>query len=149
MASANPWTPISEDEISEWRKDLPEGAIRETNTAHTAGLDETESDGATATIHTPPVTHIAQAAIPREVAEDIYGMMWKWGSSNRENFALMAQIVRNSNPDAFGHLSDDELATKIEQHAKDAAIKATQDAYEGQWDQGNDLDMWQGKPIIP
>jgi hypothetical protein len=77
-------------------------------------------------------------------------MVWEWAKGSRENFALMAQIVRHNNPAAYGHLSDDELATKIEQHAKDASRQATETVYKkNPWDRGNDLDMWQGKPVKP
>ncbi len=144
------WESISEDEVKDWRKHLDKGAIRETNTAHTVGYEEVESeDGESVSIDTPNTTptHIAQAAVPREVANDIFGMMWEWGKSSPDAYALMVQIMRNSDHAAFGHLSDDELRTKIEQHARDASRKATKMVYDGQWDKGNDLDMWQGKPV--
>ena len=144
--SAN-WEPISEDDVKDWRKHLDKGTIRESNTARTVGYEEVEADGDSVTITKAP-THIAQAAVPREVAQEIFGMMWEWGRKSPDAFALMVQIMRNSNPEAFGHLSDDELRTKIEQHAKDAARQATEDVYAGQWDKGNDLDMWQGKPLV-
>ena len=144
--SAN-WEPISEDDVKDWRKHLDKGVIRESNTARTVGYEEVEADGDSVTITKAP-THIAQAAVPREVAQEIFGMMWEWGRKSPDAFALMVQIMRNSNPEAFGHLSDDELRTKIEQHAKDAARQATEDVYAGQWDKGNDLDMWQGKPLV-
>ena len=150
MASDNPaWEPIEGDELAKWRRDLPKGAIRETNTAHTVGLDVAQSDGDTAAIDRPAVTPLTQIAVPREVAEEIFGMMWGWASRSRENFNLMAQMIRHNEPDAYGHLSDDELATKLEQHAKDAARAATEKAYADEWDRGNDLDMWQGKPVTP
>ena len=141
------WEPISEDDVKEWRKHLPKGAIRETNTARTVGYEEVESEDGDSAVMTKGPTHIAQAAVPREVAREVFGMMWEWGRKSPEAYALMVQIMRNSDHEAFGHLSDDELRTKIEQHAKDAARKATEDVYDGQWDQGNDLDMWQNKPL--
>lgn len=140
---------MDDDEIREHRRRLPKGHIRESNTAHSVGYDtDVEVEGDTATLQTPAPRSITEAAVPREVAEDIYGMIWNWARGSRENFALMAQVVRKSNPDSFGHLSDDELATKIEQHAKDAARKATEDTYKknNKWDVGNNLDMWEGKP---
>ncbi len=144
--SAN-WKPINEDEVKDWRKHLAKGTIRESNTAHTVGYEEIDSDdGDTVSVNTTP-THIAQAAVPREVANDVFGMMWEWGKSSPDAYALMVQIMRNSNHAAFGHLSDDELRSLIEQHAKDAARRATEDVYGKKWDQGNDLDMWQGKPV--
>ena len=77
-------------------------------------------------------------APPREVAEEIYGMMWKWAQKSRENFALMAKIVRHNNPLSFGHLTDEDLAAKIEGHAKDAARAATEKVYQARkWDRGN------------
>ena len=144
--SAN-WEPISEDDVKDWRKHLDKGAIRETNTAYTVGYDPIESDdGESATLTAP--THIAQAAVPREVANEIFGQIWEWACKSPDAFALMVQIMRNSNHEAFGHLSDDELRTLIEQHARDASRKATEGVYADQWDQGNDLDMWQGKPVF-
>ena len=148
MASKGPWKSISSDEIAEGRKHLAKGHTRETNTAHTVGYDSVEALDDQVSLTPMPQT-TAQAAPPREVAEEIYGMVWKWAQGSRENFQLMAQIIRTSHPDAYGHLSDDELATKIEQHAKDASRKATEDVYEENWDTGNDLDMWQGKPVTP
>ena len=53
-------------------------------------------------------------------------MMWEWAQSSPHAYALMAQIMRNGNPSAYSHLSEDELATHIEQHAKDAARAATE-----------------------
>ena len=77
-------------------------------------------------------------APPRQVAEEIYGQVWTWARKSPENFALMAQIVRHNNPLAFGHLTDEDLASKIEQHAKDAARAATQKVYQDRkWDRGN------------
>ena len=139
------WESISEDEVRDWRKTLNKGVIRESNTARTVGYDEIESDGDTATITTP--THIAQAAVPREVANEIFGMMWEWGTKSPDAYKLMVQIMRNSNRDIYGHLTDEELGAKIKQHAIDASRKATEDVYGGQWDKGNDLDQWQGKPV--
>lgn len=137
---------IGDKEIKEGRKRLPKGHTRETNTAHTVGYDQVDSDDDSVSLTVAP-THIAQAAIPREVADDIFGMMWDWGRKSPEAYALMVQIMRNSDHEAFGHLSDDELREKIEQHARDASRKATETVYADQWDKGNDLDMWQGKPV--
>ncbi len=146
MASPK-WESISQDEVKAWRKrPLEKGAIREWNTAHTVGYEEAESDdGESATIDTTP-THIAQTAVPREVANEVFGMMWEWGRKSPDAFSLMVQIMRSSDTAAFGHLSDDELRTLIERHARDAARKATEEVYK-KWDKGNDLDMWQGKPV--
>ena len=75
---------------------------------------------------------------PRKVADEIYGGMWKWAQSSPHAYALMAQIMRHGNPLAYSHLSEDELATHIEQHAKDAARKATETVYKDKnWDRGN------------
>ena len=156
MASANPlpaWEPIEGDELAKWRKDLPKGAIRESNTARTVGLDTVEADGDTVAFD--PSTKekrflpLTELATPRDVAEDIFGLMWVWAKASRENFQLMAQMIRHNEPAAYGHLSDDELATKLEGHARAASRKATEEAYRDEWDRGNDLDMWQGKPVIP
>ena len=154
MASDNElWTPINQDELKKWRRDLPKGSVRETNTAYYTGLEPAESDGDTAFLESSSsdgTVPLAQTAPPREVAEDIFGLMWLWAQQNPQNYALMAQMVRHNNPAAFGHLSDDELKTKLEQHAKDAGRKATEDVYkERSWDRGNDLDMMQGKPVTP
>jgi hypothetical protein len=140
---------MSAREIAEHRRTLPKGHVREQNTAHTVGLDPVEADGDSVTVSTPAVQQIAQAMPPREVAQDIYGMIWNWAKGDRKNFALMAQIVRNSYPDAYGHLSDDELASKIEQHARDAARAATEEVYSDRWDRGNNVDMWLGRPAMP
>ena len=66
------------------------------------------------------------------------------GPVKLEEMGLMEYI-----PHASLDLSDDELATKLEEHAKSAARKATEEAYKGEWDRGNDLDMWRGKPVKP
>lgn len=139
------------DEIAERRRHPapPKDVIREQNTAHTVGYEPVESDGDQVTIKTQPVNTIQEAAPAREVAEDIYGMMWNWAQGSRENFAVMAKIVKASNPASFGHLTDTELAVKIEQHARDAARKATEKLYRDKWDRGNNLDQWQGKAAMP
>ena len=137
---------MGEDEIKERRKHLEKGHTREQNTMHTAGYDTVEAVDDNVTIPMPQ--QVATAASPREVAEEIYGMMWLWAQGSRENFALMAQMVRTQEPGAYGHLSDDELATKMETHAKDASRKATEKVYKEQWDEGNNLDMWQGKGYV-
>ena len=162
MASANPlpaWEPIEGDELAKWRKDLPKGAIRESNTARTVGLDSVEADGDTVAFD--PSTKekrflpLTELATPRDVAEDIFGLMWVWAKASRENFQLMAQMIRHNEPAAYGHLSDDELATKLEGHARAASRKATEEAYRDEWDRGasvgggGDLDMWKGKPVTP
>ena len=75
---------------------------------------------------------------PRKVAEDVYGMIWKSAQKSPEAYALFAKVVRHNNPLQFGHLTDAELATQIEQHAKDAARKATETVYKDKkWDRGN------------
>ena len=153
MASANPqWEPISGDEAKEWRHHLDKGSIRESNTAKTVGYDQAEADDDTVRFDSTPTSPmtLTQLASPREVADDVFGQMWAWAKDSRENFALMAQMIRHNEPLAYGHLSDDELATKLEQHARDAARKATEKEFgDNEWDRGNDLDMWQGKPVTP
>ena len=153
MASPNElWTPIKEREIKEWRKHLPKGHVREVNTAYTTGLEQVGADGDTATMETPRggTVPLARTAPPREVAEEIFGLMWMWARENPANYAIMAQMVRHNNPNAFGHLSDDELRSKLEEHAKAAGRKATEEVYKDKnWDRGNDLDMARGKPVTP
>ena len=156
MASADPvpaWESIEGDELAKWRRDLPKGAVRETNTARTVGLDPVAADGDTVTFDDAASSErylpLTEIATPREVADQVFGMMWMWAKESRENFALMAQMIRHNEPDSYAHLSDDELATKLEEHAKSAARKATEEAYKGEWDRGNDLDMWRGKPVKP
>ena len=162
MASANPlpaWEPIEGDELAKWRKDLPKGAIRESNTAKTVGLDTVEADGDTVAFDPSTKENrflpLTELATPRDVAEDIFGLMWVWAKASRENFQLMAQMIRHNEPAAYGHLSDDELATKLEGHARAASRKATEEAYRDEWDRGasvgggGDLDMWKGKPVTP
>jgi hypothetical protein len=153
VASARPqWEPISEPEVKDWRRHLDKGAVRESNTAHTVGLDEVDSDGDTVTFDdaAPAPLMMTELASPREVADDIFGMMWTWAKGSRENFALMAQMIRHNEPESYGHLTDDELATKLEDHAKTASRKATEKEFaDREWDRGNDLDMWQGKPVTP
>ncbi len=149
MASAKKlWQPIGEDEIKDWRKRLPEGHVREDRVGTHASYDTVEAEGDQVTLTQNPVS-MAGAAIPREVAEDIFGQIYNWATSNRQAYQLMVKIMRQNNPAEFGHLSDDELEAKIKQHAQDAARKAVEDTYRGQWDKGNDLDMWQGKPVTP
>ena len=142
---------MSDDEIAERRRHPApaKGVTREQNTAHTVGYDPVEADGDQVVVSTPPVRTIQEAAPAREVAEDIYGMVWKWAQGSRENFAVMAKIVRAAEPAAYGHLSDDELATKIETHARDASRKATEKLYRDKWDKGNNADQWQGKAAMP
>lgn len=139
------------DEIRRHHRTLPKGHIRESRTATTVGYDPIDADGDTVSLDTKPVKPVSASdlAPPREVAEEIYGLVWQWAKQSRENFQLMARIVRHNNPASFGHLSDDELATKIEQHAKDAARKAAETVYSKGWDRGNDLDQAQGKPVTP
>ena len=152
MASDNElWTPLKGDELKEWRKDLPKGHVRESNTAR-HNYPTADSDGDVASLESPSdgTVPLARTAPPREVAEDIFGLMWLWAQQNPQNYALMAQMVRHNNPDSFGHLSDDELRTKLEDHAKEAGRKATEQVYkERTWDRGNDIDMMLGKPVTP
>lgn len=138
--------------MAKWRRDLSKGAVRETNTARTIGYDPINADGDTVQLDTAQSSpmKLTELASPREVADDVFGMMWQWAKGSRENFALMAQMIRHNEPDAYGHLSDDELATKLEEHAKGASRRATEKEFtENKWDRGNDLDMWQGKPVTP
>ena len=139
------------DEIKEWHKDLPEGHVRETNTAvHNYPTTDAEGDTATLESSSGGAVPLARTAPPREVAEGIYGLMWVWARENPANYAIMAQMVRHNNPEAFGHLSDDELKTKLEEHAKAAGRKATEQVFkDNKWDRGNDLDMARGKPVTP
>lgn len=151
------WQSIDEEGIRRWRRNLPKGHIRESNSAHTVGYDQVDADGNNVTIDVPsdeieeldktnPVTHIAQAAIPREVAEQIYGEIWAWATKNPQAYELMAQIVKHNNPE-WSHLSHDELKSKLKEHAQAAARAATEQVYEDNWALPADLDMWQGKPV--
>jgi len=153
VASVNPqWEPISEPEVKDWRRHLDKGSIRESNTAQTVGYERADAAGDTVMFDSTPSSpmKLTELASPREVADDVFGMMWQWAKDSRENFALMAQMIRHNEPDSYGHLSDDELATKLEQHARDASRKATVTEFAAnEWDRGNDLDMWQGKPVTP
>lgn len=146
------WEPISGDKLKAWRRDLPKGHTREVNTARHESYAVADSDGDDAFFtddDTSGYTPLTELASPREVADEIFGLMWTWAKGSRENFQLMARMIRHNEPDAYGHLSDDELSTKLEQHAKDASRKATENAYDDGWDRGNDLDMWQGKAVTP
>lgn len=126
---------------------LDKGHTLQTNTAHHTGpgwdpVDETDGSVEINVLgEEKPADRFygpGNTDEPRRVAEDIYGMMWKWAQSSPEAYALMAQITRHNNPLAFSHLSDDELATKIEQHAKDAARAATETVFKDEkWDRGN------------
>ena len=142
------WTPVSEQEVRDWRKGLKKGHVREINTARHDGWDTvTEEDGKVEV--TPPVTSIVQAAPPREVADEIFGMVWNWAQSNPEAYSIMAQMLRASYPAEYGHLSEDELRSKLKEHAKTAARTATEKVYREKWDRGNNLDHWQGKAAMP
>ena len=139
------WTPISQEEIKRWRKRLPKGWVREFNTATTVGLEPADPDGDDRVAFEKPSAKVTQPLPPRQVADDVFGQVWEWASKNRDNFRLLAQIVRHNNPSAFGHLTDDQLAEHLEQHAREAARKATRTVYQdsrNRWDHGNDLDMW-------
>ncbi len=144
MESTNHWTPISEKESKKRRETLPKGHTREQRVGRTVGYD---SDNDAVITPTPMPVSMAQAAVPREVADDIFGMIFEWAKGSRETYQLIMKIMRKSDPDAFGHLSDDELATKIEQHARDAARKATETVYKKHWDKGSVLDLWSGKSV--
>ena len=85
---------MSDGEISERRKHLEKGHTREQNTAHTVGFDSIEADGDEVTMDTiTKPTHISQAAIPREVAEEIFGDMWRWAQGSKENFAILQELA--------------------------------------------------------
>ena len=131
MSAKSLWTPIGEKEIKEKRKNLPEGHIRETNTArHTGqGWDQVASDGDTVTFEAE-ATPFVHPTMERDVAEEVYGMIWTWAQTSPEAYQIAIQIMRNSNPDAFGHMSNDELQTELQSHAEAAARKSTETVYE-------------------
>lgn len=141
---------MAEDEVRDWRKSLRKGHVREVNTARHEGWEKVEADDdGQVVVSTPPVTSIVQAAPPREVADEIFGMIWQWAQSNPEAYAIMAQMLRASYPAEYGHLSEDELKSKLKEHAKTAARTATETVYREKWDRGNNLDHWQGKAALP
>ncbi len=126
---------------------LKEGHQRETNTMHHLGAGWAPADETDGTVEVNVLGQEKPAKRfygpgnteePRRVAEDVYGQMWKWAQSSPEAYALTAQIMRHNNPSAFSHLTEDELAAQMEQHAKDAARKATETVYKNnKWDRGN------------
>ncbi len=134
MSAKSLWTPIGEKEIKEKRKRLPEGHTRETNTARHAGegWDQVPSDGDTVTIdadieeESPFVNPIME----RDVAEQVYGMIWEWAQTSPEAYQLAIQVMKQSNPDAYSHMSNDELQTVLQTHAEDASRKSTETVYE-------------------
>lgn len=155
QAESGLWTPMSQKEIA-WRQKerrqghphLEEGHELEQDTAvHSGpGWEEVKAtdDGVVELdvlgdeVHPPGIYGPGNTEAPRVVAEDVYGMIWKSAQKSPEAYALFAKVVRHNNPLEFSHLSDDELATKIEQHAKDAARAATEKVYKDKkWDRGN------------
>ena len=136
MSAKSLWTPIGEKEIKKWRKDLPEGHSREghLNTAvHKGeGWDRVESDGDTVTFdadieeESPFVNPIME----RDVAEMVYGMIWEWAQTSPEAYQLAIQVMKTTNPDAYSHMSNDELQTVLQAHAEDASRKSTETVYE-------------------
>lgn len=140
MSAKSIWTPIGEKEIKDWRKKLPEGHTRESNAARStgAGWDPVKADGDTVTIEGPEVETTPEGQqfihplMEREAAEEVFGQVWQWAQKNPQAYQLAIQIMKNSNPEAYGHLSNDELQTKVREHAEAAARKATQDVYEKQ-----------------
>ncbi len=123
---------------------LKKGSELQANTAHHTGVGWDEIDETDGSVEVNVLGKEIPAdrfygpgntEEPRRVAEEVYGMMWKWAQKSPEAYALMAQIMRNSNPLAYSHLSETELATHIEQHAKDAAREATESVFkEKKWD---------------
>ena len=131
MSAKSLWTPIGEKEIKEKRRNLPEGHVRETNTArHTGqGWDQVASDGDTVTFESESAPFV-HPLMERDVAEQVFGMMWTFAQSGPEQYQLAIQIMKNSNPVAYSHMSNDELATILQTHAEDAARKSTETVYE-------------------
>ncbi len=125
------WTPIGEQEIKERRKTLPEGHTRETNAArHTGpGWDQVETADDSVSFE-PDSTPFVHPLTERETAEEVYGMIWKWAQTNPDAYQLAIQIMKNSNPEAYSHMSNDELQTVLQTHAETAARKSTETVYE-------------------
>ena len=131
MSRKSLWTPIGEKEIKERRRNLPEGHTRETNAArHTGpGWDqvETADDSVTFEADSTPFVH---PLTERETAEEVYGMIWKWAQTNPDAYQLAIQVMKAHNPDAYSHMSNDELQTELQTHAENAARKSTEAVYE-------------------
>jgi hypothetical protein len=139
--SAN-WEPISQEEVKRWRRELPRGHQREYNTAFTKGLDQTESEGDVATIENrsgPPVIDDA-----RKVVNDLKTIAIRWA---KEYPDAVVKMMRASNPEAFKHRTDEEVARMITEHYETLIEEVTRDVYQdpqNRWDKGGLVDVKDG-----
>lgn len=142
--AAKGWEPVSQDEVKKWRGHLPEGHVREYNTAHTVGLEQAESEGDDASFERtgPPVIDDA-----RRVVNDLREMAIKWATSSRENAEAAVKIMRTSNPEAFKNRSDEELTQMLAGHLEQTIQEVTEKVYrdpQNRWDKGNLVDIKDG-----
>lgn len=138
------WEPISGEDVKKWRKRLPEGHIRETNTAYSLGMDPTESDGDEAVFEKPATPVVDD---PRRVVNDLKKQILDWVTANRENAKLSVQIMRNSNPEAFRHRTDEDLIGMLVGHMEEKIQQATESVYrdpQNKWDKGKLVDIKDG-----
>ncbi len=142
--NAKGWQPITQEEVRRWRRDLPEGHVREFNTAHTVGLEEAEGDGDSAVLesHGPPVIDDARA-----VVNDLRNIAIQWATANRENARVAVKMMRAANPGAFAHRSDEELTAMILEHLEQEIQSVVEGVYrdpQNKWDKGKLVDIKDG-----
>jgi hypothetical protein len=95
------------------------------------------SDGQTAQLETEPKPRV-RPAMPRDVAEDIYGMIWKAVSASRESLQFYAGMLRRTKPEVYGSMSDDQIKADIEKHYRQTARAVVEDLYRDKgYDKGN------------
>jgi hypothetical protein len=134
------------EQVRQWRRDLPKGHRRQPIvTMKRADAPADSVDGQTAQLETEPKTPI-KPAMPREVAEDVYGMVWQAVSASRESLQFYAGILRRTKPDVYGSMSDDQIKADIEKHYRQTARAVVEDLYRDKgYDKGNVL----GTPVKP
>lgn len=134
---------MDDAEVKAWRRRLPKNWTRQPIAQVRSvgpGWEPVEADGDTVKVEAPRFYGPGNTAPARQVAEDVYGMVWKWAQSNPQAYQLAVHLMRRHNPAAFGHLSNEQLQAKLEEHAKAAAREATETTYRAnRWDRGNDL----------
>ena len=138
--SDNPWEPMNGQQVRDWRRNLPKGYRRQPIvTMQRADMTADSDDGQTALVESEPKAPI-KPAMPRDVAEEVYGMVWGAVSESRESLQKYARILRSSYPEQYGTMSDDEIKADIERHYRQTARAIVEDLYRDKgYDKGNTI----------
>lgn len=130
---ADIWQPISKEEVTAWRRDLPKGWTRE-DAPYIRDIPTVDSDGDTAAI---PIENGGSRGHleARDTIDRIVSDIIEWAHSDPETLIPKVQAMKRAG--GLAHLSDEDAARQLHDLAVKLAADSAERVYKSHgWDQG-------------